>query len=205
MLISDEDRWNVNIHFHDLVVDAVSGAESVLDVGCGEGMLTRRLRREIPQVTGIDLHEDSVELARSQSPRGDIDYIRGDFLDHCFKPESFDAVVSVATLHHMDAPAALTRMKDLLRPGGTLVVVGLARNRMPADLPAIALSTLVYYLGVRAVKRQWRHPSPTVWPPPVTYREMRLIAGEVLPGSRFRRHLMPRYSIIWKKPHLAGQ
>nr|WP_250637349.1 class I SAM-dependent methyltransferase [Streptomyces griseochromogenes] len=39
-----------------------------------------------------------------------------------------DFICSVTTIHHMDFEAALMRMRDLLRPGGTLVVVGLARR-----------------------------------------------------------------------------
>ncbi len=45
----------------------------------------------------------------------------GDFLTTAFEPASFDVVTAVASLHHMDAAAALTRMRDLVRPGGVLV------------------------------------------------------------------------------------
>jgi len=43
---------------------------------------------------------------------------------------------SIAALHHMDATAALGRMRDLLRPGGVLTVVGPARGEYPAGLAA---------------------------------------------------------------------
>ncbi|WP_205315539.1 hypothetical protein [Nonomuraea lactucae] len=43
-------------------------------------------------------------------------------------------------------------------------------------------------------------PSRTLWPPPVTYPQMRALAAEILPGSRYRRHLMWRYSVTWRKP-----
>lgn len=46
----------------------------------------------------------------------------------------------------------------------------------------------------------WEHPSPKVWPPPVTYPQMRALAAEILPGSQYRRHLLWRYSITWRKP-----
>jgi hypothetical protein len=39
-----------------------------------------------------------------------------------------------------------------------------------------------------------------VWPPPETYGGMRALARELLPGARFRRHLLWRYSLIWRKP-----
>jgi len=40
----------------------------------------------------------------------------------------FDLVASVAVIHHLDFVAGIRRMAALLRPGGRLVVVGLARN-----------------------------------------------------------------------------
>ena len=39
-----------------------------------------------------------------------------------------------------------------------------------------------------------------VWPPPLTYRDMRQLADRVLPGARYRRHLYWRYSLVWTKP-----
>jgi 2-polyprenyl-3-methyl-5-hydroxy-6-metoxy-1,4-benzoquinol methylase len=48
---------------HPLILDAVpDGARRALDVGCDEGTLTRELRRRVPEVTGIDLDETSIEL-----------------------------------------------------------------------------------------------------------------------------------------------
>ena len=128
--------WNHNIHYGRVVLDAVpAGCERALDVGCGEGWLARELRRSVPHVTGIDRDEPSIELARRHDPASDIEYLLGDFLNVPFEPGSFDLVASVAALHHMDAAAALRRMRELLRPGGTLAVVGLARSRFPTDLP----------------------------------------------------------------------
>jgi trans-aconitate methyltransferase len=38
-------------------------------------------------------------------------------------------VASIAALHHVDTAAGLERMRDRLRPGGVLAVIGLPRNR----------------------------------------------------------------------------
>ncbi|RBQ16742.1 class I SAM-dependent methyltransferase [Spongiactinospora rosea] len=198
MAVNNGKRWNHNIHYHPQILRAVpAGARRALDVGCGEGMLARGLRRAVPHVTGIDLHAPSVEQAREHP--GDVEYIVGDFLTHPFEPASFDVVASVATLHHMDAAAGLSRMRELLRPGGVLAIVGLARSVMPRDLPR-DLAGVMAGTFHRAAKGNWEHPSPMVWPPPVTYPQMRALAAELLPGSRFRRHLLLRYSIIWRRP-----
>ncbi|WP_326643526.1 methyltransferase domain-containing protein [Nonomuraea fuscirosea] len=78
-------------------------------------------------------------------------------------------------------------------------VLGLARSTMPGDLPRELAAVAANGLH-RATKEHWEHPSPTVWPPPVTYPEMRALAAEALPGSAYRRHLLWRYSIVWRKP-----
>ncbi|GAB4583628.1 class I SAM-dependent methyltransferase [Nocardia sp. IFM 10818] len=197
--VPDGERWNGNIHYHRLLMDAVPARGDVLDVGCGEGMLARRLHARGARVTGIDLDEPGIEQARKQSPGGEIEYVCGDFLSYPFQPESFDGIVSVATLHHMAAAAGLKRMRELLRPGGTLAVVGLARDVLPRDLPWVLAGTAAFTWH-RLTKTKWEHPSPIVWPPPVTYREMSAIARDLLPGARFRRHVMWRYSLTWTKP-----
>ncbi|HEX6674375.1 MAG TPA: class I SAM-dependent methyltransferase [Actinomycetes bacterium] len=193
-------RWNHNIHHHPLVLDAVpDGCERALDVGCGEGIFTRELRQVVPHVTAIDLHRPSIRLARQHDPAADIDYLVGDFLTYPFRSALFDLVVSVAALHHMDAAAALQRMRELLRPGGRLVVVGLARSRYPADLPRDAVAVIGNRLH-RATKGYWEISAPTRWPPTETYAAMRRLAAELLPGVRYRRHLLWRYSLVWTKP-----
>jgi SAM-dependent methyltransferase len=192
-------RWNHNVHYYPLVLAAVSpGCRQALDVGCGEGMLARQLACRVPHVVGIDQDAASVEAARSQDPDGQIEFVRGDFLAHPFPPASFGLITCVAALHHMDPAAALARMSELLVPGGRLVIVGLARSRLP-DLPWDA-AAVIANLGHRAAKGYWQHPSPIVWPPAHTYGQIRALAGDVLPGVRYRRHLLWRYSLVWVKP-----
>jgi SAM-dependent methyltransferase len=189
--------WNHNIHYHPQILQAVPpGAERALDIGCGEGMLARKLRGVVPHVTGVDLDTHSLELARGHGD--DIEYVHGDFLEYPLEPASYDVIGSIATLHHVDARAGLLRMRELLRPGGALVVVGVARETFPRDLPH-AIAGVAANRALRATKGYWEHPSPTVWPPPVTYEDMRTLAAELLPGSTYRRHLLFRYSITWQK------
>ena len=103
-----------------MIVDAIpGGCERALDVGCGTGALTRRLKQLVPHVTGIDRDERSIQLARVHPGATGIRYLQADFLTASFEPASLDLVTSIASLHHMDARAALRRMSDLLRPGGS--------------------------------------------------------------------------------------
>ncbi|WP_045824349.1 class I SAM-dependent methyltransferase [Williamsia herbipolensis] len=195
--IPERDRWNYNIHYHRLTDRPSDGARTALDVGCGEGMLARRLHRTVPRVTGIDPDPASIEAAREESD--DIEFICGDVFEHPFEPASVDVVTSFAALHHMDARRGLGRLAELVRPGGTLVVVSCARSEFPRDLLMEGVSFLAAHIQIRR-HTLWDHGSPVVWPPPASYREMRQMSADLLPGSRFRRHLLFRYSIVWRKP-----
>ena len=170
-----------------------------LDVGCGEGVVARDLRRRADYVAAIDVDPRSLELAREQDPDGEIDFRQGDFLQTPYEPASFDFVACVTALHHMDPGTALLRMAALVRPGGTVAVLGLARSVYPADLPRDAVASLVSRV-YRARRGMWNSPAPRVWPPPHTYSEIRDLATATLPGARFHRHLLWRYSIVWTKP-----
>ena len=191
-------RWNHNIQYHPWLLNNVPrAARRALDVGSGEGMLARELRARVPEVVGIDLHGDSISQAREHGD--DIEYVLGDVLTHPFAPESFDLITTVATLHHMDSRAGIERMRELLRPGGTLAIVGCASNSSSLELPAELAGVVAHRLRSRN-REVWEHPSPTVWPPADTYRDIRRLTRDALPGRRFRRRLLWRYTVAWTKP-----
>lgn len=194
-----ERRWNVNIHHHRVVLDAVpEGAQVALDVGCGEGMLTLQLAERVPQVVGIDPDGPSIQAARRHPVEG-VRFLEENVLTAELALGSFDFVGSVAALHHMDEAGALARFADLLRPGGVMAIIGIARPRMPHDLPT-QLARFVATSSHRLVGTYWDHSAPMVWPPPTTYPEIRAVAETLLPGVRCRRHLLGRYSLVWSKP-----
>jgi SAM-dependent methyltransferase len=201
------ERWTHNGHYHQLILDArPAGCATALDAGCGTGALTRRLRAAGLQVTGLDRDEPCIRVARGHPGAAGIGYLVGDVTCAPFQPGSFDLVTSIAAVHHMDAALALSRMSELLRPGGVLAVVGLARDSTPADygraVAAFAGSVLHRLAETRRPggRPPAPHQPPLVWPPPLSYRQMRRLAGRLLPGVRYRRHLYLRYSLVWTKP-----
>lgn len=192
-------RWNHNIHYHRLILDAVPAAtRTALDVGTGNGLLAAELHQNIPDVTAIDADADVLDSARGED--SEVEWILGDVLTYPFEPESFDAVVSVATLHHFpDLAQALSRLANLTAPGGVLAAVGLARSTRPSDF----IRDVVGVVEHRRHKRrfdEWVHTAPIVWPPPHSYTEVRRTAAEVLPGVTWTRLAMWRYALVWNKP-----
>ena len=199
-MVPDAERWNRNIQYHPLLL-RLGPADRVLDVGCGSGLLCRQMTQCAMNVVGIDVDKASIDEAVRETSDPAVEYIEGDVLTYPFDRESFDLVVSVAVLHHMDAAAGLRRCADLVKPGGTVGVVGIGRSVYPRDLGRDGLAAIATFVH-RRTRRSifWLHNSPMVWPPPLTDHDMRRLVAEVLPGARFRRHLHGRHSIVWTKP-----
>ncbi len=188
--------WNHNVHHHPLVLGAVAPHHRrAIDVGCGEGVLARELRAVLPDVTGVDVDAASIARARRADPDGRVDWVHGDVHEVDLAPA--DLVASVAALHHGDTATGLRRLRALVRPGGTLVVIGLARTE-PRAWPADAAGMVVH--RVLRWRRGYREHSAPVRDPSETYSQVRRTAEALLPGVRYRRHPLWRYSVTWTAP-----
>ncbi|WP_199096100.1 bifunctional 2-polyprenyl-6-hydroxyphenol methylase/3-demethylubiquinol 3-O-methyltransferase UbiG [Dyella sp. ASV21] len=118
----------------------------VADVGCGGGLLSEALAKAGAQVTGIDMGEKVIEIARLhmhesrlEIPGLDIDYRVQSSADlAAAEPESFDAVCCMELIEHVPDPAALVQdLVRMVKPGGVVVMSTL--NRTPAAFGAAIL------------------------------------------------------------------
>ena len=119
-------------------------ARRVLDVGCGTGILTDRLARELGTdlVCGCDFSMGMLEHARRRRPGP---WLRADAQRLPLSSGSVDAVVSTESFHWFPDPdAALAEFHRVLAPGGRLLV-GMANMRTSAG--ARAASDLAARLG----------------------------------------------------------
>ena len=100
----------------------------MLDVGCGPGTVTIDLARAVSSghVTGIDISEEVIEIARRALHDSDVhnvDFEVGDVYGLSFDDKSFDVVYAHQVLQHLSKPvAALSEMRRVLRDGGLLAV-----------------------------------------------------------------------------------
>jgi SAM-dependent methyltransferase len=125
-------------------------------------------------------------------------FAEADFLTYPLPEASFDFVCANTSLHHMDFEQALTSMARLLRPGGRLAVIGIAADGSIGDTIAGVGSVVVnrYYQAVH----HEGDPGAPVKAPDMTWAQVRRTARRLLPGVRYRRHLLWRYPLLWTKP-----
>jgi SAM-dependent methyltransferase len=104
-------------------------AMRVLEVGCGVGAQTVTLAAHSPgaHITSLDLAAASVTEARRRvaaAGSSNVAFARADIFALPFAAGTFDHVFVCFVLEHLDRPlAALRRLGELLRPGGTLTVI----------------------------------------------------------------------------------
>jgi ubiquinone/menaquinone biosynthesis C-methylase UbiE len=94
----------------------------VLDIGCGTGQLTARLRAELgaKEVIGCDAAPGMLSQARSRSP--EITWLQGTAESIPLPDGTIDAVVSTEAFHWFNQPAALEEFHRVLAPGGHVVI-----------------------------------------------------------------------------------
>ncbi|QNK00577.1 bifunctional 2-polyprenyl-6-hydroxyphenol methylase/3-demethylubiquinol 3-O-methyltransferase UbiG [Dyella telluris] len=118
----------------------------VADVGCGGGLLSEALAKSGAHVTGIDMGEKVIEIARLhmhesrlETPDLDIDYrVQSSAELAAAEPESFDAVCCMELIEHVPDPAALVNdLVRMVKPGGLVVMSTL--NRTPVAFGAAIL------------------------------------------------------------------
>ena len=97
----------------------------ILDIGCGTGNLSLELARLGARVTGVDISELMLAIARQKALREklDVKFYKADVHDLPFDDETFDAVVSLSALEFVsDLSEALKEAYRVLKHGGRLVI-----------------------------------------------------------------------------------
>ena len=120
---------------------------SLLDVGCGGGLMSEPLARLGAQVTGIDPGEKNIRIARGHAePQGlAIDYRVSTVEELVATGARYDAVVCLEVVEHVpDVGAFVKACADLVRPGGMLILSTINRTLKSYALAIVAAE---YVLG----------------------------------------------------------
>ncbi|TLS19940.1 MAG: bifunctional 2-polyprenyl-6-hydroxyphenol methylase/3-demethylubiquinol 3-O-methyltransferase UbiG [Betaproteobacteria bacterium] len=133
-------------------IDANAGlaGKKVLDVGCGGGLLSEGMAERGAQVTGIDLSEKALGVARLhllESGRSvDYRHISAESLA-AEMPGSFDVVTCLEMLEHVPDPAStVAACARLVKPGGQVFLSTLNRNPKSYLLAVIGAEYLLQML-----------------------------------------------------------
>jgi len=116
-------------------------ARKVLDVGCGGGLLSEAMARKGASVTGLDLADDLLQVARLHALEAgiDVNYVLESAEAHAAAHAGrYDVVTCMEMLEHVPDPTAVvTALGQLVKPGGHVFVSTLNRT-----LKAYALAIL---------------------------------------------------------------
>jgi len=209
LALLDDEGWTANNHYHDFLLKHVPPkCGNALEIGCGTGAFARQLGERCRYVIGIDLSAEMIRVARSRSSRiKNLEFELADAMSWSFPQSHFDFICSIATLHHLEQTELLPKIKAALRPGGVFVLLDLVASsglteRM-LDLIGLGVSS-----GLRLIHNGRLQPPPEVrkaWEQHgkhdhySTIKQMRALADEILPGASVKRHLLWRYTLVYRK------
>ena len=193
--------WNHNAAYYGWISRETASCASVLDVGCGDGTLCAYLDDDGRSVTGIDPDEACILTARARRCEN-AEFLCGDFLTQPFD-RKFDAVVFVASLHHMEMKPAVQKATALLNPGGRLLIVGLAKPSSVRDylIEALRVIPCAVISRVKHMKTSEERHIPVSYALPAM-NGVRKMMRELLPGATLRYGLYYRYLLKWEAPNV---
>ncbi|ADZ08973.1 Methyltransferase type 11 [Methanobacterium lacus] len=116
-------QFNTNPYgVHQNIISVVGQNKKVLDVGCSEGILTKKMKQNNCDVTGIELDEEASKIAEefcNELIIGDVEFIQ---LDTKYE-KYFDIILFADILEHLKEPSeVLTRFKKYLNDEGIIII-----------------------------------------------------------------------------------
>ena len=109
------------------ILEASKG-ETILDVGCSQGLVSILLAREGKKVVGIDVFEEAILYAKNQLEQEElptkklVKFINDNFISHTFE-RKFDIIIMGEILEHIsDTSRFINKAIELLNPEGKLII-----------------------------------------------------------------------------------
>lgn len=208
--VLSNNEWNHNNHYDAFLLKHIpqSSQLDALEIGCGTGSFTRLLAQRFRRVLAIDLSPRMIEIAKDQSNQyHNIDFQVADVMTKEFPSKQFGCIASIATLHHLPFEPILYKMKEALKAGGMLLALDLFKAESLIDF-STSLLAIPVNITLRLIKNGQINESAEVkaaWAEHgrtdtyLTLSQVRQSCAMILPKAQIKRHLLWRYSIVWKK------
>ncbi|NVM23940.1 MAG: class I SAM-dependent methyltransferase [Desulfobacterales bacterium] len=116
-----------HINYHDFFIKNLNPSESVLDIGCGNGLMSYDMVTKVPavRVVGIELSEANIRFAREHYQHPNLHFIHGDALKQ-LPEEMFDVVTLSNVLEHIEQRVDfLKRVAEQVKPKRLIIRVPL--------------------------------------------------------------------------------
>lgn len=95
----------------------------ILEIGVGTGKLTESLAKRGLQISGIELGDRMVSVARKAlSQFKNVEIFQGNFNDFDFEPDSFDAVIAATSFHWLNPATRIDRIYKVLDENGVVAI-----------------------------------------------------------------------------------
>lgn len=207
-LLSKDEADQNKTYYGFILKQLPSRCETSLEIGCGTGAFSRLLAARSAQVLALDLSPNMIQIAQNRSRQHpNIEYQVADAMEAELSPQGFNCIVSIATLHHVPTEEMLEKIKAALKVGGILVIHDLFQSEgiFDAAASALAIPTNVALRLLRSGRLRARRELREAWAEHarhdhyLTIAQLRRLCAEILPGATLKRHLLWRYSIIWKR------
>jgi 2-polyprenyl-6-hydroxyphenyl methylase / 3-demethylubiquinone-9 3-methyltransferase len=140
----------------DAKAAASLGSLSVLDIGCGGGLVCEPLARLGARVTGIDPAAENIEAAKAHASAGglDISYEVATAEELAARGQGYDAVLLLEVVEHVpDVPAFIKSVAPLAKPGGVMILSTLNRTLKAYALAIVGAEYILRWLPVGT--HQW--------------------------------------------------
>jgi len=118
-------KGGIGVRYWDYRDDVAFGyvtGDTIVDVGCGEGITLEKLRKAFPgkNIRGVDAEAENIEICN----RHELPVIAGNVYQLPLENNSVDCVLFSEVIEHLDHPErALAEIRRVLRPGGRVIII----------------------------------------------------------------------------------
>lgn len=196
-----EKIWNHNFAYFKWIKKKLGNRKDILDVGCGNGNLLIYLNDSKKNLIGIDPSDKSINYAKNICKnKKNINFLNLTFEEYLKEDNSLDAVIFVASIHHMDMEFAIKKALKLLKRNGILIIVGLSTPSNIIDyliefsriIPCFISSHIHKMKDSEDLNIKTSYKFPTM-------NYIRKMKKKYLPNSKIRYGLYYRYLLTYVK------